>query len=128
MTRSSDRFVDLDERADIANRNNAKLFVSIHSNARDDSSMRGFTVYVSRSPSNRSETVAESILRSMSGTGLENQGIGRADYRVLVGTRCPAVLVEVGYLSNSREASLLSSSSFQSRIAQAIADGVCDAF
>jgi len=64
----------------------------------------------------------------MSGTGLENQGIGRADYRVLVGTRCPAVLVEVGYLSNSREASLLSSSSFQSRIAQAIADGICDAF
>ncbi|MCX5635298.1 MAG: N-acetylmuramoyl-L-alanine amidase [Planctomycetota bacterium] len=128
MTRSSDRFVDLDERADIANRNNAKLFVSIHSNARDDSSMRGFTVYVSRSPSGRSETVAESILRSMSGTGLENQGMGRADYRVLVGTRCPAVLVEVGYLSNSHEASLLIGSGFQNRIAQAIADGICDAF
>ncbi len=127
MTRSSDRFVDLDERADIANRNNARLFVSIHSNARDDSSMRGFTVYVSRSPSSRSETVAESILRSMSGTGLENQGMGRADYRVLVGTKCPAVLVEVGYLSNSREASLLSSSGFQNRTAQAIDDGICDA-
>ncbi len=124
MTRSSDKFVDLDERADIANRNDARLFVSIHSNARDDSSMRGYTVYVSRSSSGRSETLAESIIRSMSGTGLADQGMGRADYRVLVGTKCPAVLVEVGYLSNSREASMLASSSFQNRIAEAIADGI----
>jgi N-acetylmuramoyl-L-alanine amidase len=124
MTRDSDRFVELEDRAAIANRYNARLFVSIHADSFPQSSRRGYTVYVSRSASLASRRAASAISKAMGRTGLSSQGIQRADYRVLVQTRCPAVLVELGYLSNYREAKLLSSGSFQSQLAAALANGI----
>ena len=60
-------------------------------------------------------------------TGLNNKGTQTADYRVLVQTNCPAVLVECGYLSNPTEAAMLIDSKFQQQIATALADGICSA-
>ena len=128
MTRTSDYFVELEERAAIANRLNADLFVSIHSDSFPKSTRRGFTVYIARSASSSSRRAASAIVRSMSGTGLNSFGVQTAGYHVLTGTRGPAVLVEMGYLSNRSEAALLRSSSFQSRLAQAVADGISDYF
>ena len=45
-TRKTDKFVDLDERAKIANRNNADVFVSIHCNSASSTSARGAETYV----------------------------------------------------------------------------------
>ena len=128
MTRTSDRFVELEDRAAIANRLQADLFVSIHSDSFPESSRRGYTMYVARSASQASFGAAGSIARSMSRTGLGSHGTQTADYKVLVGTRGPAVLVEIGYLTNRSEAALLKSTSFQTRIAEAIADGISDHF
>lgn len=85
-------------------------------------------MYVANSASWSSRRAADAIAGSMAGTGLNSFGTRTADYRVLVETRGPAVLVELGYLSNSQEAALLRSSSFQYRLAQAIADGISDYF
>jgi len=117
MTRTSDYFVGLEDRAAIANNLRADLFVSIHSDSFPKSTRRGFTVYIARSASSSSRRAASAIVRSMSGTG-----------HVLTGTRGPAVLVEMGYLSNRREAALLRSSSFQNRLAEAVANGISDYF
>jgi N-acetylmuramoyl-L-alanine amidase len=57
-------------------------------------------------------------------TGLTDKGIRNQDFRVLVKTACPAVLVECGYLTNPSEASLLYDGAFQDRIARAITDGI----
>ncbi len=128
MTRTSDYFVELKDRAAIANRLRADLFVSIHSDSFPKSSRRGYTVYIAKSASSSSRRAANAIVRSMSGTGLNSFGVQTAGYHVLTGTRGPAVLVELGYLSNRREAALLRSSSFQNRLAQAVADGISDYF
>jgi len=128
MTRTSDYFVELEDRAAIANNLDADLFVSIHSDSFPKSTRRGFTVYIARSASSSSRRAASAIVRSMSGTGLNSFGVQTAGYHVLTGTRGPAVLVELGYLSNRREAALLRSSSFQSRLAKAVADGISDYF
>ncbi len=53
-----------------------------------------------------------------------NRGIKQAGFLVLVGASMPAVLVEVGYLSNRDEEKLLRSSSYQAKIADALADAV----
>ena len=45
-TRSDDTFIPLDERADIANKNGADLFVSIHANALANTRIRGTETYV----------------------------------------------------------------------------------
>jgi len=128
MTRTSDYFVELEERAAIANRLNADLFVSIHADSFPKSSRRGYTIYIARSASSSSRRAASAISRSMSGTGLNSFGVQTAGYHVLTGTRGPAVLVELGYLSNRSEANLLRSSSFQTRLAKAVADGISDYF
>jgi N-acetylmuramoyl-L-alanine amidase len=124
MTRSQDRFLELEERAAIANRHNADLFVSIHSDSAPNRSLEGFTVYVARAASPDSRQAAQAIYRSMSATGSDSHGIREADYRVLVQTTCPAVLVELGYLSNAADARRLQDNAFQNRLAQAITDGV----
>ncbi len=62
----------------------------------------------------------------MATTGLESRGVRREDYRVLVKTRGPAVLVEMGYLSNRQDAARLQNSAFQDKMAAAIATGIID--
>ncbi|MCI0499327.1 MAG: N-acetylmuramoyl-L-alanine amidase [Planctomycetales bacterium] len=124
MTRNSDTFIELNDRADVANRVGADLFVAIHADSNGDRLHRGYTVYVSRSASWASKKTGQNIESSMANTGMSSKGMRNADYRVLVRTKCPAVLVECGYLSNPSEAALLYDSQFQDRIARAIADGI----
>jgi len=50
--------------------------------------------------------------------------IQQAPLRVLVGANMPAVLVELGYLTNAEQESALASAPFQARLAQAITEAV----
>jgi N-acetylmuramoyl-L-alanine amidase len=89
----------------------------------------GFTAYVDHSPSKGSLAAANSILRRMCDncSPTPSRGVKNASYRVLVGYRTPAVLIELGFLSNRAEAALLGSPGYQRTIARAIALGICDA-
>lgn len=124
MTRQGDTFIELNDRAEVANNAGADLFVAIHADSNPDPSRQGFTIYIARSPSETSRRLARSIENAMSSAGIQSRGIGNQDFRVLVRTTCPAVLVECGYLSNSWEAKVLTQAEHQDRIAAAIADGI----
>ncbi len=124
MTRWQDRFIELEDRAALANRRNADLFVSIHADSAPNHSAQGFTVYVATAASADSYKAARAISQAMTGAGSDSRGVREADYRVLVQTGCPAVLVELGYLSNAQDAARLRDPYFQNRLAQAIADGI----
>jgi len=124
MVRNDDTFVELNRRADIANRNRPDLFVSIHSDSGLNRSMHGFTIYAARAASQNSLKSAAIIEKAMRRTGLTSNGVRKANYRVLVRTRCPAVLIEMGYLSNYREAALLVDERFQNQVARVIANGI----
>ncbi len=126
LTRQGDVFIELEARAEIANRRNADLFVSLHADSAPSPSAQGFTVYVAEGGSADSQRAARNIARTMATTGLENRGVRPASYRVLVLNRRPAVLVEMGYLSNRQEALRLQDSAFQDRLAAAIATGILD--
>ena len=124
MTRNSDIFIELNERADIANRAGADLFVSIHADAHPSRLTNGYTIYVARSASWSSKKIGVAVEQSMGQTGLASKGVRNSDFRVLVRTACPAILVECGYLSNPSDAALLRDSDFQDRVARSIADGI----
>lgn len=130
MTRDSDVFIELEERAAIANRSRANIFVSIHADSCATSSKNGFTIYVARNGSTASTRLADAIDNCMaqSKTGISSNSVRKADYRVLTHTRCPAVLIELGYLSNYWEAKQLRDVAMQKRLANAIADGITDYF
>ena len=56
--------------------------------------------------------------------GTENRGIKQAPFKVLTGVACPAVLVEVAFISNTEEERRLGTDEFQSNVAQAIYRGL----
>jgi N-acetylmuramoyl-L-alanine amidase len=124
LTRNQDVFIEKEERAAVANRCNADLFVSIHADSSESRSLDGFTVYTARGAGSQSRWAARAIVNAMTSTGLDSNGVREADYVVLVKTDCPAVLVEVGYISNFWDAGKLRDPNMQRRLAQAIADGV----
>jgi N-acetylmuramoyl-L-alanine amidase len=128
MTRQDDRFIELEDRAALANRLGADLFVSIHADSAPDPGIQGSTAYVAEAASVGAMRAARYVSTAIDTTGINSRGIRRADYRVLVQTRCPAVLVELGYLSNYSEAARLQSATVQNRLAAAIANGVADYF
>ena len=127
-TRSGDRFVELDDRAASAGAAGADLFVSIHSDSSKKSNVSGTTVYISRQASAQSSHAAQSIAAALERAGIECRGVHGAGYRVLLHNSRPAVLVECGFLSNRSDAQHLNSSAYQSKVAEAIADGIARHF
>ena len=126
LSRAGDRFVSLDRRSNLANRANADLFVSVHADASDNPRARGFTVYIHRSASADARAAAKHIEQAMAETEIASRGIRGAGFHVLRETESPAVLVELGYLTNRGDAQLLGDSAVRERLAQAITNGVCN--
>lgn len=127
MTRSDDRFIELEDRPAVAARVRADLFVSIHADAAANRSASGFTAYVDRSPNKDSMSAANAILRRMCDNCSPSRGVKNASYRVLVLSRTPAVLIELGFLTNRAEAAMLGSTGYQRKVARAIALGIREA-
>jgi len=126
MTRSDDRFIELNERAAIANRAQANLFVSIHADSCHNRSARGSTIYIANSASSATRRAGRLFNRRLSRVTVYDKGIRTAGFRVLVRTSCPAVLVELGYLSNRSDAKMLADPAYQKRLAEALADSVVE--
>ena len=95
-------------RVDQANSWGADYFISIHTNASQYPSAKGSEaiVYNSQSPA---IPLAESILRGLqTATGFPNRGVySRPTLYVLRRTNMPAVLVEIGFITNPEEAALM---------------------
>lgn len=126
MTRSGDSFVELDDRAAMADRYNADLLVSVHADSNKDRSISGPSEYVSRSASALSRRVASSIHKRFLDAGIASRGVRQADFRVISKHSRPAVLVETGYLTNATEARNLNMNGYRTRIAKAIVAGITD--
>lgn len=128
MTRASDCFIELGERANTGDRCSAELFVSIHIDASRNTGASGMTVYMGKSASVGSQQAARHINNALRAAGLETRGVRRANYKVLRESNCSAVLIECGFLSNYRDAQALTQPYHQQRIATAIAEGIADFF
>jgi N-acetylmuramoyl-L-alanine amidase len=122
MTRRSDVFIDLEDRARLANRYSKAIFVSIHFNASKLKSRSGMEVFYR---SANGKVLASSILRKMDNNlkGL-NRGVSHNDFKVLTATAMPAVLIECAYLSNLTEARRCATSAHRQELAQSIAAGI----
>lgn len=73
----------------------------------------------------RSSRLAEIIQEEMNQlAGTRNRGVKQAPFRVLVGAAMPAVLVEVGFLSNAQEEDRLAVEQYRERVAKALASAV----
>jgi len=120
------------ERAAVANRAKADLFVRVHGNSSPDSAKAGVSTLFpaanqwARPYSLTSKQAALRVQRSVvSATGALDRGVEpRGDLAGFNYARLPSVLVECGFLSNPVEDRLLTSPHYQDKVAQGIADGV----
>ena len=98
-------------RVDSANAFGADYFVSLHTNASTNSSVSGSEALVYDEPSIASELGEDILLWLNRTTGLRNRGIvERPGLYVLRKTSMPAVLVEMGFISNASDAQLMNNS------------------
>jgi N-acetylmuramoyl-L-alanine amidase len=74
-----------------------------------------------------SQQAATALARGLSeGLDSRSRGAKEAGYFVLRNTLIPAVLVEVGFLSNSREEKQLATASFREQIAESLAENIAN--
>ncbi len=172
-TRSTDKFVPLAERSDIANRNKADLFISIHVNATQSTSVSGtetFVMGMHKSESNFELCKAENsvialeenyetkyegfnpnspesyiIFSLLQNTHLEqsiklaeivqnnykkgpvynNRGVKQGGLIVLWRSTMPAILTEIGFLSNSKDRAAMITKDGQTTIAKRLFNAFC---
>jgi N-acetylmuramoyl-L-alanine amidase len=132
MTRSADYFVPLFDRAELANKLGADAFISIHCNAAGNPFAKGFEIWTSLGAT-KADSLATAIGQAIQANiprlinrfdftdgDLDKEG----NLAVLRLTRCPAVLVEAGFVSEDSEAEWLKNPESIQAIAQAISLGV----
>jgi len=120
MTRDSDVFIPLNDRAGISNRYHNAVFVSIHFNDSPRRAIHGTEVYYN---STQAIPLARNIVKSV-GKYTTQRFIKHANYRVLRLNENPAVLVECAYLSNRSEAAQCADDRFRQHLAEQIALGI----
>lgn len=126
ISRSDDVTVSLSERANMANIHDADLFVSIHFDAFDDPEVHGITVYYNEKiDQSLAQQLHDGIFQSDLQT--KDRGVKFGDYRVLRENIKPAILLELGYLSNKNENSRITSTSYQELLSTAVVRGIVDA-
>ncbi|MBI3890004.1 MAG: N-acetylmuramoyl-L-alanine amidase [Candidatus Wallbacteria bacterium] len=168
LTRSSDRYVALDERSSFADRVKANVFVSIHANSTKEGNPSGVEIYflslkgasdeesrrqaerensagddsgrstnnileaildnmVQTSTINQSSKLANILMRKWTRvTGQKPRGIRQAGFRVLKPVNIPSVLVETGFISNSREERLLAEPRYHDAVGKVLYQSVVE--
>ena len=130
LTRDTNVFVPLGQRASIANNAKADLFVSLHANASNNSSVKGpWTIHAKGGV--RGQAIAKRVQRALvSVMGGSNNAVypdqspwvsGRR-LAVLRQTNMPAVLLELGFMTNPIDIKRMEDPAIRSRICSAVAD------
>ncbi len=118
LTREGDTYPTLDDRINLANSLNADLFVSVHANSYKPE-INGTETYYNRQ---ESRAFADLLHKNaVAATRFKDNGVRTANFKVIKYTTMPAVLLEVGYLSNAANEKELFKDEFQDRVAEAIA-------
>lgn len=123
LTRDRDEFISLDERVNIANQLEADLFISIHCNDYpQDASIKGLECYYPEGAI-YGESYAKNIIEILKKRGnVEARNAKPEDYYVLRNTRMPAVLIELGFISNEEERQNLINNDYQINLAEELVE------
>lgn len=115
---------ELDKRINMATENNADLFISVHTNSFPRPNTYGMETYY-HLKSSPGKALAELIQNELTRLQSDNKRKSKAgDYYLINQSKMPAVIVEVGFISNPRERNLLLSNNYRDSIAVAIGTGI----
>lgn len=144
-TRATDRALTLEQRTIMLDRANADLFLSLHVNSASDTTVKGIETFV-LPPSGTASTYSTSPTKSRKRgnaydranlrlaydlqrhllrlTRAEDRGVKHANFQVLRDATAPAVLVEIGFLSNATERKRLADPAYRDKLVDGIVSGI----
>lgn len=126
LTRESDTYVDLRKRVAVSHQYSANAFISIHYDAIEDHSVSGFTTYYTNSYQQElGEYVHASLAEKVA---IRDRGVRAGDYLVLRENRQPAILLELGYLSNANEERAITTDHYREQATLGIYQGILNYF
>ncbi|WP_087973577.1 N-acetylmuramoyl-L-alanine amidase family protein [Oceanobacillus rekensis] len=125
LSRTSDVFIELTDRAEMANNWGADYFVSLHNNAFNGST-NGFETFiyngsVSQETKDRQEDVHNYIINRMNAS---DRGMKTANFSVLRNTEMPSILIEYLFIDNRADNQLLKSASYRTTLARITAEAI----
>ena len=125
MTRTEDKYVSLEERADIAKRANADALISIHLNAQKKfGDANGLETWYRGGATDGSKELAASVQQTTASyVEIMSRGILRNNFEILRETTMPAVLVECGFITNVSDMKKLKDPNYQDMLAEGIMQG-----
>ncbi|WP_066188855.1 N-acetylmuramoyl-L-alanine amidase family protein [Gracilibacillus timonensis] len=124
MTRDKDVFLSAETRVrpKFANDLKADLYISLHANTFTDPSVSGTeTYYYDQSSFALANMLHKYVAEA---TGFRNRGVKKEDLFVLRDTNMPAILLEIGYMTNPKEEQTMLTETFQQQVAKSIKNGV----
>lgn len=124
MSRTTDVYLTLSERANLANSYGADAFVSIHQNSADAASGNGIETFHHTNKTSHKPLSADILSNAVKETGARNRGVKSANFGVLRETSMPASLFESGFISNQVESGNLANPAYQEKLATGIANGI----
>jgi N-acetylmuramoyl-L-alanine amidase len=122
LLREDDSFIELSERVARINKINPSLLISLHINASKNLKENGVNAYVSKQNDfyDKSMESAKNLVDKISNEKLAKGEVKDANFFVIKNSKCPALLLEVGYLSNENDKTYITSESGQNEIANQI--------
>ncbi len=121
------------ERAEMANKSGADIFVRVHANSINDSSIHGALTMcqTSKNPYNgnlygKSSALSKAVVDALAAkTGFKNRGVQESDSMSGINwCRIPVTIVEMGFMSNPEEDQKMATEEYRDKIAKGIADGI----
>lgn len=130
LSRNDDTFVELRDRTSKANRLKSDCLVSVHVNSASATSANGFEsfIYTTDDEDTKSYALQQKLHKNLAGLWIEkgrrDRGKKKANFHMVREFKGAAVLVELGFIVNDKDAVLLKSAAFLQQNAEAIADAV----
>ncbi|MDI2588213.1 SH3 domain-containing protein [Psychrobacillus sp. NEAU-3TGS] len=126
MTRQSDVYVDLRKRVSIGHQAGADAFISLHYDAVENSTVRGYTTYYMHGYQKKLAEYVHAGLGNM--ITLKDRGTQPGNYLVLRENKQNAILIELGYLSNPTEERNVTTKQFRDQATHGIYNGIIKYF
>ena len=128
MSRTTDKYISLTGRTNMANSWNADFFLSIHINAGGGTGYEDY-IHSSLGSTSTAGKIQNEINKAVvSKTGWRNRGKKKANFAVLRQSNMPAILTENGFIDTKSDADKLKSNSFLNKIADGHAEGIAKHF
>lgn len=119
LLRDTDNFISLTDRVNKINELNPDLIISLHVNSNSKNEISGVEAYVSENNSHHetSRAQANKLIEAIANDKLKLGKVKQANFMILKKSNCPAISVELGFISNENDRKYITSEEGQNEIA-----------